>query len=124
MNKQKIYKLISILGATFLWGFWAYYVNHGTHESRLTSALCQGLISGLATSLMISALETLYQNLKSIIIPSLIVSSVTALSAIFIHYLIGTSEIIKTVSPAVCVSLIFSLITSYNLKLNTIRESV
>jgi len=119
---EKVYKNISISGAFLIWGFWTFYINPGSFESRLTSALCQGFLSSIATALVIRSIKVLQKYFKHILVPPLIMTSVTSSTAVLIHYMIGTAKIFATLAPALFIALIFSIITSYNLSRNTVRE--
>ena len=123
MINDKIYKYISISGAFIIWGFWAFYINPGSWESRLLSAICQAVLSATATALMITSIKWFLKYFKNIFIAPLIVTSLTTACGLSVHFLIGTAEIIATLAPALTVALIFSLITSYNLSRNSVRES-
>ena len=122
MLNEKIYRTISVLGASFIWGFWAYHINHGDLNSRLLSAFCQGLFSGVATSIMIDAIKFLQNRFKSALFPPVIVTATTAVAGSLVHYTIGTSEIFFTVFPAVTVALIFSMYTSFTQFKKSSRE--
>ena len=123
MINEKIYKYISISGAFLIWGFWTFYINPGSIQSRLTSALCQGVLSAIATALVIRSIKVLQKYFRNILVPPLIMTFVTSSIAVFIHILIGTAKIFATLAPALCIALIFSIITSYNLSRNPVRKS-
>lgn len=124
MINERLYKYVSVGGAFLMWACWTFYINPGSVQSRLFSALCQGVISATATSLMISSIKVLSKHFNNYLAPAFIVTSITAFFGIFIHFLIGTPKIFATLAPAVSLALIFSLITSYNLSKKTARESV
>lgn len=122
MKNEKIYRIVSIAGAFLLWSSWAYFINESTLQQRILSAVAQGTLSALATSLMIKSLKSLSATFNIFIIPSLIVTLFTTVAGITIHTLIDTPHIFRTLLPAVSVAFIYSLLTSYQFHKNVSME--
>jgi len=113
--KKPLYNKLSAIAAFTLWFTWTYYVNSSA-DNVLISALSQGFISASITLMMIKLLKVLKPFFKTtsskIFYPSLIISTMCFLMGFLIHSAINTSQVIKTIIPAVVVGFIFCIITS------------
>ena len=108
------YNKFSALGAFALWFTWTYHINAGA-SNAMSSALFQGCLSASLTLVMIRATKILAYKFHStrakIFGPSIIISSLCFSLAYLIHSIIKTSEIFKTVLPAVIAGFLFCIIT-------------
>ncbi|MHC4995303.1 MAG: hypothetical protein ACYTGQ_09655 [Planctomycetota bacterium] len=122
------FNLISAALAFALWGGWAYYVNlsgdgieeAGAGASAWVSALTQGTGSFLITLVMVRAVTWLYHRLAGaplrLVWPAVLVVSVTGSCLATAHVLVGTVNIVKTISPALSVAFAFNVYTALKLK--------
>lgn len=108
------YNKISALAAFILWSTWTYHVNSSA-DNVLTSALFQGLISSILTLVMIKLVKKFAKLFKTtwmkIVYPSFIISTLCFTTGFVVHSTINTSQVIKTILPAVVVGFIFCIIT-------------
>lgn len=119
-NTQR-YHLLSAFFALILWGSWSFYVNShlAGFKAGLISGLAQGICSFLITLFMTHFIEKQFNYYRNswtkLILPPLITVLVTGSCLITVHVLIQTPNIIKTVSPALTVALIFAFFTNIKL---------
>lgn len=119
-NTQR-YHFLSAFFALMLWGSWSFYVNsqQGNFKLGLISGLAQGICSFLITLFMTHFIEKQFNYYRStwskLFLPPLITILVTGSCLITVHTLIHTPNIIKTVSPALTVALIFAFFTNIKL---------
>ena len=126
INTSKQFTYISALLAFILWGGWAFYVNgESGNEARILSGITQGTFSFIITLLMTKVIAYQYNKFSRVIFkiffPPIITVSITGTLLILIHVKVGTPAILKTVSPALTVALLFSFFTVYKLHLESIR---
>jgi hypothetical protein len=121
------YNALSATGAFLLWFTWSYHINLGA-DNVLLSALFQGVISATLTLIMIRSLTALANKFKTplskILYPPLIISISCAFFGFLVHALINTSQIIKTLCPAVVVGFIFCIFTCVKNTISEERENV
>ena len=114
------YKLISTILAFFAWGGWAFYANRAFDLStRAVSGITQGIASVIITLVMIQIVTWIFSQITNrylqSIFPAVITVSITGSGLIFVHYLVGTPEIITTVAPGLICAFFFCLLTTYKL---------
>jgi hypothetical protein len=117
---SKKYNIISALAAFVVWGGWAYYINDtGTENVRVISAATQGVSSLIITLALVKLVSLIFNRLPrkilSVFIASVISVTCSGSCLIAVHYLIGTPEIVSTVSPPLLVAFSFCLFTAYKL---------
>ena len=126
MISESLYKKISISGAFLLWFTWTYLVNQKS-EIVLISAIAQGFSSSIITSFMITANENLYHRFDElstkILMPPIIILLVCLTLGYVVHTIIGTTHILETLSPALAVGFVFSLITCLRINRNNYEEN-
>jgi hypothetical protein len=119
------YNLTSAALAFLLWGTWAYYVNAETvvdrgQASPLLSGLTQGTGSFVITLVMVRAVAWLYSHLSlpavRLVLPALIVVSITGSCLATAHSLVGTANIVRTIAPALSVAFVFNIYTALKLR--------
>ncbi len=118
---SKIFNLISAFLAFALWGGWAYYVNGGYGlKVRIVSGIVQSTASFMITMFMIRMVTIFYYRLPDmflqLVLPAMLTVSFTGSCLAYIHYLIGTPNIVYTITPALSVAFIFCLFTTFKLK--------
>ncbi len=123
---SKKYNIISALSAFVFWGGWAYYINDtGTENVRVISAATQGVSSLIITLALVKLVSLIFNRLPrkilSVFIASIISVTCSGSCLIAVHYLIGTPEIVSTVSPPLLVAFLFCLFTAYKLHSDTIN---
>jgi len=120
LKTTRLYNLLSALLAFFIWGGWSFYINDAIIIVRVTSGLVQGISSFIITLVMVKIVTWLYYKINftplSLILPAMLTVLFTGSGLITIHYVFGTPYILKTVTPALSVALIFCIYTSYKLK--------
>ena len=117
----KIYNLASAFLAFILWGAWAYYINGGYGlKTRIVSGIAQGTASFMITLFMIHTVTWLFYHLSNaylqLILPAMLTVIFTGSCLAFIHYFVGTPNIVYTITPALSVAFIFCLFTTFKLK--------
>jgi hypothetical protein len=117
---SKKYNIISALAAFVVWGGWAYYINDtGTENVRAISAATQGISSLIITLALVKLVSLIFNRLPrkitSVFIASILSVTCSGSCLIAVHYLIGTPEIVGTVSPPLLVAFLFCLFTAYKL---------
>jgi len=117
---SKKYNILSALAAFFFWGGWAYYINDtGTVNVRAISAATQGVSSLIITLALVKLVSLIFNRLPrkilSVFITSILSVTCSGSCLIAVHYLIGTPEIVGTVSPPLLVAFLFCLFTAYKL---------
>ncbi|KAA8733720.1 hypothetical protein F4V57_06600 [Acinetobacter qingfengensis] len=119
-NTQR-YNIVSAIFAFCLWGGWSFYVNSQSTDwhTGVISGLAQGICSFIITLCMTFLIEkqfNFYQDkLAKSILPPLLTVILTGSCLFMIHYLIATPNIIKTISPALTVALLFAFFTNFKL---------
>ncbi len=106
----------SVLGASLMWGLWAFYVNY--HEDNLTEALrtaaVQAVYSGAMTLYMSLAVVFFARRTSSWPIPYLwpVLFTVghTGILLILIHWINHTQNLAKTVAAPLVVSIIYCFV--------------
>lgn len=119
---SRVYNVIAGLLAFFTWGGWALYVNSDDSLNQgIISGITQGVASFAITQFMVFAVTKLFRWYKhpvaKIFLPAFTIAIFTNSIVIFIHYLVGTPNIIETVAPAIVVALCFCTFTAYKLSL-------
>lgn len=119
-NTQR-YHFLSAFFALMLWGSWSFYVNNQQAGLKLglISGLAQGICSFLITLFMTHFIEKQFNYYRGtwtkLLFPPLITVLVTGSCLISVHILVHTPNIIKTVSPALTVALVFAFFTNIKL---------
>ncbi|MDQ8935150.1 hypothetical protein [Acinetobacter rudis] len=119
-NTQR-YNFLSAFFALALWGSWSFYVNNQQAgiEAGFISGIAQGVCSFLITLFMTFLIEKQFNwyksNFAKFILPPIITVVFTGSCLITVHSLIHTPDIIKTVSPALTVALLFAFFTNIKL---------
>ncbi|EPF80680.1 hypothetical protein [Acinetobacter rudis] len=119
-NTQR-YNFLSAFFALVLWGSWSFYVNNqqAGFEAGLISGIAQGLCSFLITLFMTFLIEKQFNfyrsNFTKLILPPIITVLFTGSCLVTVHLLIHTPDIVKTISPALTVALIFAFFTNIKL---------
>lgn len=119
-NTQR-YHFLSAFFALTLWGSWSFYVNNQIAgiKSGLISGVAQGICSFLITLFMTFFIEKQFnfyhQSWAKFLLPPVITIFITGSCLITVHLLIHTPNIIKTISPALTVALIFAFFTNIKL---------
>lgn len=119
-NTQR-YNFLSAFFALMLWGCWSFYVNNqqAGFEAGLISGIAQGICSFLITLFMTFLIEKQFNfyrsNLAKLMLPPIITVLFTGSCLITVHLLIHTPDIVKTISPALTVALIFAFFTNIKL---------
>ncbi|MEZ6069698.1 MAG: hypothetical protein R3C10_05355 [Pirellulales bacterium] len=117
------YRLVSAMLAFFLWGGWAYFVNSHTAAidgaPPLTAALTQGTGSFIITLLMVRSVTWLYRRLPAtplrLVLPALFTVLVTGSCLATAHALVGTPNIVGTITPGLTVAFAFNVYTTIKL---------
>lgn len=117
------FNLISAVAAFVLWGCWAYFVNENSvPSSGLVSGITQGAASFLITLLMVRIVTFLFARLPTnggaILLPALATMCITSSFLIAAHCFVETPNIIRTITPALCVGFVFCIITTLQLRKN------
>lgn len=112
---------LSAVLAFLLWGAWAYYVNANTDANQgLSSGLSQGTASFAITLLMVHLVSWFFKRLPDsflkLPLAALCTVAITGSCLVAIHKLVGTPNIIATITPALTVAFIFSWYTAYQLQ--------
>lgn len=112
------FNLISAALGFVLWGGWAFHVNRAADP--WVSGLTQGTCSFLITLVMVRAVAWLYHRLSTLpaglVLPAVIVVSVTGSCLASAHAVVGTPNISKTIIPALSVAFIFNIYTAAKLQ--------
>ena len=121
---SKLYNLVSAIGAFVVWGAWAYYINRDVDTSvRLVSATTQGTASLIITLAIVRLVSSIFNRLPrklfSILIAAVCSVLCTGSCLVAIHMIVGTPEILGTVSPPLTVAFLFCLFTAYKLYSDT-----
>src|ERR1700748_1802719 len=92
-------------GAFVVYGGWAAYANRSYGLGTcLVSAVTQGAISFLATAFMTLILEAIFRSIESKVLRFVVTAvgaqAVVVLPTFTAHYLMGTPEIILTMTPS------------------------
>ncbi len=120
LKKMTKYKYISAILAFGLWGGWAYFVNQVPEQSiRSLYGLTQGTISFIMTLFMVHIVAWVFKRSSTkglqLLLPALVAMGFSGSVLVLIHSFIGTPHLIFTITPALFVGFIFSLLTSYKL---------
>lgn len=121
LKTSRLYNFLSAIIAFLLWGTWAYYVNGRENmTSGLISGVAQGTASFTITFFMVHAVNWMYRLLPKngwqLILPAVFTVSFTGSCLVAIHYMVGTPEILYTITPALSVAFAFCLYTAYKLR--------
>lgn len=117
------------VGAFIAYGGWAVYANyrHGLATS-LVSALTQGIISFLVTAFMTLILEAIFYRFAAgalrIVVTAVGAQAAVALVTFTIHYVVGTPEIIVTMTPSFIVSSIYCVVYTTGMHIRDRRRPV
>ena len=114
------YKYSSAIQAMLLWGGWSFYINSKTSlSSGIKSGIAQGLASFCLTLIVVFLVSKLFSKIQNKVLkyiaPTLIVVSMLLTFLVTVHTLVGTPEILKTISPPLTVAVLFCLFTTYKL---------
>ena len=115
------YRAVSAAVAFSIWGAWAFFINGKAGDTgRLISAAAQGSASFIITLIMVSAVTRIF-NLLPIsraraVLPSIITVVCTGSCLTLMHFIVGTEEIARTISPALTVATLFCLHTTAKLE--------
>jgi hypothetical protein len=94
--------------------------------SPLSSGLTQGVGSFLITLIMVRSVAWLYHHLPAhssrLVLPALITVAVTGSCLATAHALVGTSNIVQTISPALSVAFLFNIYTTVKLRRGDQRD--
>lgn len=115
---SKRYNLLSAGLAFLLWGGWSYFVNrHAPEYSPLISALAQGAGSFVITLVIVRCVSWIYARLPGgairLLAPSVLTVTATGSLLYWIHMLVGTSEIAKTIALPLLVAFAFAVYTTF-----------
>lgn len=117
------FNLTSGLLAFVLWGGWAFLVNREAAAGGAApwvSGLTQGTASFLITLAMVRAVAWLYHRLPrhptQLVVPAMIIVSVTGSCLFGVHALVGTANILQTIAPALTVAFLFNCYTAAQLR--------
>jgi penicillin amidase len=111
--------------AFLLYGSWAVYANNEYGLLiTLRSGLTQGLLSMTVTMVMTLAMEKVFSRIK----PAILRFILTALGPLvtlitlmaFVHWIVGTPRIIKTIFPSVVIGTIYCIL--YTLGLSKVKK--
>ena len=109
------FKYSSSFIAFFIWGSWAYFINH-----NIISALAQGTASFVITLILIRSVTWLFYSLPKnffrTILPALITISCTGSALVLIHFLVGTQRVFFTILPPITVAAIFCFYVTLKLQ--------
>ncbi len=127
LQTSRTFQYISASLAFLLWGGWAYFINSGTTStSGIVPAITQGSYSFIITLLMTHFITFQYNRIPAGVwrtfLPPVITISLTGTLLVFIHKLVGTPEILFTVTPALSIALLFSFYTVYKLHSSSPHE--
>ena len=109
------------LVAFVMWGGWTFYVNaQAGYWTAFISACAQGLFSMLMTFLMgyltVFFFVRLSYPLAQLLMPATLILIMSCTCLAVLHWLIGTSEIVLTIMPALIVGFLFCLFKTIQLK--------
>ena len=118
------YNLSSATLAFFGLGAWAWHVNtrDASEQSGAAwiSALTQGCCSFLSALVMVQAVTWLYRHLPELPIrflwPAVIVVIAVGTILSTAHWLVGTTNIVATITPGLTIAFCFNLLTTHKLK--------
>ena len=117
------------VGAFIAYGGWAAYANHRYGlTTALVSALAQGTISFLVTAFMTLILEAIFYRFAAgalrFVVTAIGAQVVVALVTFTVHYVVGTPEIIVTMTPSFIVSSIYSVVYTTGMHIRDRRQPV
>ena len=120
VSTSKRYNLLSAFLAFILWGGWAFWINREFGEStQIVSALTQGTASFLITLVMVRIVSWVYNRtghgVIGLFLSPVITVFFTGSLLVMVHRIVGTPEIVKTVTPALTVAFGFCLFTAFQL---------
>ena len=119
-NSQQFH-LVSAFFAFLLWGGWSWYINYSPEHGQqaLLSGVVQGVCSLGITLLIGRLLERQFNWFKSrslkLLLPPLLTVSLTGSILLLVHDWIDTPNILKTVTPALTVALLFAFFSNFKL---------
>jgi len=127
------FNVISAALAFLLWGGWAYWVNsriaaQAGAASPLTSALAQGAGSFVITLILVRAVAWLYHRLPAhptrLVLPAVFTVAVTGSCLATVHIVVGTSDVARTIAPALSVAFAFCVFTAFKIRRAEIEAEV
>jgi len=115
-----LFNLLSAFLAFMLWGGWAYHINStSSPQSGVVAALTQGTASFLITLFMVHTVTFLFHYFQKpfakVILPAILVNSVTGVCLVSVHTLMGTPRVLATIIPALTVAVSFCIFTACKL---------
>lgn len=114
------YSVLSAMFACLLWGAWSFYTNaENGVDVGLIAALTQGISSFLITLFMTYLIEkqfnAYHKKWTKLLVPPICTVLFTGICLVLAHFIMNTPNIIKTVTPALCVAIIFAFFTNFKL---------
>ncbi|QDT44214.1 hypothetical protein Pan241w_43220 [Gimesia alba] len=120
IRTTRLFNFLSAVLAFLLWGGWAYHINSASSpQSGVVAALTQGTASFLITLFMVHAVTFLFHRFQKpfvkVILPAVLVNSVTGFCLVSVHTLMGTPRVFATILPALTVAFSFCIFTACKL---------
>ena len=121
LKNTKFYNFASAIFAFLLWGGWSFYVNSQvTNLSRgVVSGLVQGVSSFIITLIIAFLIEVQFNFYKKLwtklVVPPILTILLTGSVLVSIHVLFATTNIFKTVAPALTVAFMFAVLSNFKL---------
>ena len=117
------FNFMSAALAFLLWGCWAYFVNESSvPSSGLVSGITQGAASFIITLVMVRIITFLFRRLPTNgiaqLLPAFATMCITSSFLVAAHCIVETPNIIRTITPALCVGFVFCIITTLQLRKN------
>lgn len=114
------YNVLSAIFACLLWGSWSFYINaESGFNVGLIAAITQGVSSFLITLFMTYLIEKQFnaypKKWAKLFAPPICTVLFTGTCLVLAHFIMNTPNIIKTVTPALCVATIFAFFTNFKL---------
>tara|TARA_R110002111_G_scaffold247140_4_gene310126 strand:+ start:16693 stop:17097 length:405 start_codon:yes stop_codon:yes gene_type:complete len=114
IRTTRLFNFLSAILAFMLWGSWAYHINSASSpQSGVVAALTQGTASFLVTLIMVQAVTFLFHHFQKpfakVILPAILVNSVTGFCLLSVHTLMGTPRVLATIIPVLIVAVSFCL---------------
>lgn len=128
MLKKISFRIIFIgLIAFFLYGSWAFYINSDFgHAVALRSGIAQGMLSFSVTTMMSYAMEFFYNRIAwrwcRFVITAYFPLICVLYFMAFVHFLIGTPNIIETITPSMVIGTLYC--TSYTIGLSRLSKRI
>lgn len=120
IKNTKNYNVLSAIFACLLWGSWSFYINMDhSFNAGLIAALTQGISSFLITLFMTYLIEIQFnfyhKKWIKLLFPPICTVLFTGSCLVFVHTLMSTPSIVKTVTPALIVATLFAFVTNIKL---------